>query len=82
MQREVPDLLEMLKQKGLADQVGLLDESTSANLEDGEAEDKYARMHRILARVCEGEGKSNSWQGCNASGETAPGFSFVLSLMI
>ena len=69
LQREVPDLLEILQQKGLADQVGLLEHATSAVDERSdslEQENLYFSMHSILARIC--EGKASSWQGRNTAG--------------
>lgn len=61
MQEEVPDLLEILQQKGLADRVDLLD------LCDHTSQDNvYAEMHSIMSRLC--EGKMGSWQGRNVTG--------------
>lgn len=61
MQEEVPDLLKILQQKGLADRVDLLD------LCDPTSQDNvYSEMHNILSRFC--EGKMGSWQGRNVTG--------------
>ena len=61
LQEEVPDLLEILQQKGLAEHVDLLD------LCNPSAPDNvYSEMHSILSRLC--EGKMGSWQGRNVTG--------------
>ena len=61
MQKEVPDLLDILQQKGWADHVDLLDHC------DSSAQDKvYLDMHNILSRLC--EGKIGSWQGRSVTG--------------
>ena len=69
LQKEVPDLLEILQQKGLADQVGLLEHANLPSTGGQDATEHaslYQRMHSILARIC--EGKPNSWQGRNIAG--------------
>ena len=61
MQKEVPDLLDILQQKGWADHVDLLEHC------DSTAQDNvYLDMHNILSRLC--EGKIGSWQGRNITG--------------
>ena len=62
VQKEVPDLLEILQQKGLADQVGLLEHAKSSHAQDSEGLEQtclYDSVHNILAKAC----KANSWQG-------------------
>lgn len=61
MQKEVPDLLDMLQQKGWADHVDLLVPSNSTTQDN-----VYLDMHSILSRLC--EGKLGSWQGRNVTG--------------
>lgn len=61
MQEEVPGLLDILQQKGLADHVDLL-EHCDAPLQDN----VYSEMHSILSRLC--EGKLSSWQTRNVTG--------------
>ena len=63
MQSEAPDLLELLQQKGLADEVDMLDSISNAAQEDQQqASSVYDKMHAILSKLCEGKAGS-SWQG-------------------
>lgn len=62
VQKEVPDLLEILQQKGLADQVDLLEHAKCSHAQDSEGPEQtclYDSVHNILAKAC----KANSWQG-------------------
>lgn len=60
LQQEVPELLELLQQKGLADQMDLLEHVSQAQDTLTPKQDSlYGSVHNILARVC----KANSWQG-------------------
>lgn len=61
MQKEVPDLLDILQQKGWADHVDLLEHCDPATKDN-----VYLDMHNILSRLC--EGKTGSWQGRNVTG--------------
>ncbi len=65
VQKEAPDLLDILQQKGLADQVDLLEHAKSSHALDSEGTEQmclYDSMHTILAKAC----KANSWQGRTA----------------
>lgn len=65
MQKEVPDLLDILQQKGLADQVDLLEHANSSHTHVSEGTEEtclYDSLHTILAKAC----KANSWQGRTA----------------
>lgn len=56
-------MLDLLQQKGLADEVDVLDPSGSNSEEEQQqAGSVYDKMHAILGRVCEGKAGS-SWQG-------------------
>ncbi|DBA80496.1 hypothetical protein WJX77_011409 [Trebouxia sp. C0004] len=62
LQKEVPDLLDILQQKGLADHVNLLEHANSSHAQDAEGTEQtclYDSVHTILAKAC----KANSWQG-------------------
>lgn len=65
LQKEVPDLLDILQQKGLADQIDLLEHAKSSHAQDSEGAEQtclYDSVHTILAKAC----KANSWQGRTA----------------
>lgn len=57
----MPDLLDILQQKGWADHVDLLEHCDPATKDN-----VYLDMHNILSRLC--EGKTGSWQGRNVTG--------------
>ena len=71
MQKEAPDLLDVLQQKGLADQVDLLEHAKSSHAQDSEGTEQtnlYDSVHTILAKAC----KANSWQGRTAGAPLSP----------
>ena len=71
VQKEAPDLLDILQQKGLADQVDLLEHAKSCHAQDSEGTEQtslYDSVHTILAKAC----KANSWQGRIAGALLSP----------
>jgi len=67
----VPDLLDILQQKGLADQVDLLEHAKSCHAQGSEGTEQtclYDSVHTILAKAC----KANSWQGRTAGAPLSP----------
>lgn len=63
VQTDAPDLLELLQQKGLADDINMLD-TFRGNPDDNpdQAGSVYDTLHAILSKVCDGQSGS-SWQG-------------------